>query len=67
MDNAGRFKPGTVFKGNINNVQMVVSEIQKENLKGCYKELVRIKDMVTEKTYTYGLQALERCNVTILK
>lgn len=67
MDNVGRFKPGTVFRGNINNAQMVVLEVQKENLKGCYKELVVIKDMATEKTYTYGLQALERCNVTILK
>lgn len=67
MDNTGRFKQGTVFRGNINNAQMVVLEIQKENLRGCHKELAVIKDVVTGKTYTYGLQALERCNVTILK
>jgi hypothetical protein len=67
LDNIGRFKPGTVFKGNINGVQMVVIKIQKENLNGCNKELAVIKDMTTEKTYTYGLRALERCNVTILK
>ena len=52
MDNIGRFKPGTVFKGNINGVQMVVIKIQKENLNGCNKELAVIKDMTTEKTYT---------------
>lgn len=67
MDNAGRFKAGTIFSGNINQVKMEVLEIKKEDFKGCHKETVLIKDLTTGKKFSYGLRALERCSITILE
>lgn len=58
MDNRGKFTKGTVFIGNVNKVKMEIVEIQKET--------AVIKDVTTGKVFTYGLRALERCNVAIL-
>lgn len=67
MNNVGQFKAGTIFVGNVNHVKMKVLEIQKSNTYGCYKETALIKDLMTGRIFTYGLMALERCNVTILE
>lgn len=59
MDNKGKFKPGTRFKGNVNGAEMAVVEIR-----GKY---VMIKDLKTGLVQVHSLQMLEHCNVTILE
>lgn len=58
MDNKGKFKVGTKFLG----VTGVLFEVVKiEN------EVATIKHYPTGETITYGLRALEKCDVTILE
>lgn len=59
MDNKGKFKPGTKFRGNGNGVLFEVVKIEGEN--------ATIKHYPTGETITYGLRALEKCDVTILE
>lgn len=50
---------GTKIKGNINNAEMVIVGFQNAD--------VILKDLKTNKTFSYGLEALKRCNITILE
>lgn len=65
MDNAGKFKPGTRFRGNVNGAEMVVVQIQSG--RDSRNPLVVIKDVRTGNIISYGLKALEKCDVTILE
>ena len=58
MDNTGKFKPGTRFRGNVNGAEMEVVRIENRN--------AIIKDLKTGNVFSYGLRALEKCYVTIL-
>jgi len=58
MSNKGRFTVETTFIGNINKVKMEVVKIEKGS---CL-----IKDLRNGRSFSYGLQALEHCNVTII-
>lgn len=73
MDNRGKFKARTQFVGNINGVLMEVVKVV-DGWKGTFREgrvskakHAIIKDLQSGQTFYYGLQALERCNVTILE
>lgn len=59
MDNKGKFKPGTKFRGNGNGVLFEVVKIE--------NEVATIRHFPTGETITYGLRALEKCDVTILE
>ena len=52
-------KVGMKIKGNINGVIVEVVKIENETL-------ALLKDRKTGKIFQYGLEALKRCNVTIL-
>lgn len=58
-NNIGKFKIGTKFTGDINNCLCEVIDIQ--------NGWAIIKDLKTGKTHHYGLQALERCYLTIIE
>lgn len=58
-DNIGKFKIGTKFTGDINNCLCEVVDIK--------QSYATIKDLKTGKTHLYGLQALERCYLTIIE
>jgi hypothetical protein len=67
-----RFEVGTRFVGNVNYVPMEVIGIH-DPWKGCQYEGVFkpapravIRNLLTGNTSTYGLSALEHCDVTIL-
>lgn len=69
--NKQRFEVGTRFVGNVNYVPMEVIGIH-DPWKGCQYEGVFkpapravIKNLVTGNTFSYGLSALEHCDVTI--
>lgn len=64
MDNKGRFKEGIQFEGNVNCARCEVVKITqgRDNKTAC----AVIKDLKTGRQFTYGLHALERCDVTIL-
>lgn len=64
-DNEGRFKPGTRFRGNVNGAEMEVVKIQ--HGRDSRNPLAVIKDIRTENIISYGLKALKKCDVTILK
>lgn len=53
------FKVGTKMIGNVNKVIMEVVKIENN-------KLAVIRSMNSEKLFTYGLEALTRCNVTII-
>ena len=53
-------KVGTKIKGNVNGVIMEVVKIE-NNI------LALLKDCKTGKISQYGLEALKRCNITILE
>lgn len=55
--NKGKFHPGTRFRGNVNGVEMEIAKIEDGN--------ASIKDLKTGRVFTYGLQALERCDVEV--
>jgi hypothetical protein len=59
MDNKGKFKAGTRFRGNVNGAEMEVVKIENKN--------ATIRDLKTGNIFSYGLQALEHCDVTILE
>ena len=50
---------GTKIKGNVNNAEMVIAGFQNSD--------VILKDLKTDKVFSYGLEALKRCNITILE
>lgn len=52
-------KQGTKFKGNNNNVELQIKEIQGDN--------AVIIECKTGKTFSYGLGALKRCAITTLE
>ncbi len=59
MDNKGKFKPGTKFRGNGNGALFEVVKIE--------GKIATIKLFPTGETITYGLRALEKLDVTILE
>lgn len=59
MDNKGKFKPGTRFRGNGNGALFEVVKIDKHN--------ATLMSLNTGDILTYGLRALEKCDVTILE
>ena len=59
MDNKGKFKVGTKFRGNGNGVMFEVVKIE--------GKIATLKHYPTGETITYGLRALEKLNVTILE
>lgn len=59
MYNTSDFKVGTKFIGNVNNVEMEVIKIENN-------KLAVIKSVNSTKLFTYGLDALTRCNITII-
>ena len=59
MDNKGKFKPGTRFQGNGNGALFEVIKVDKHN--------ATIKNLHTGGFLTYGIRALEKCDVTILE
>lgn len=59
MDNKGKFKPGTRFRGNVNGALFEVVKIE--------GHIATLKHYPTGETITYGLRALEKCDVTILE
>lgn len=59
MDNKGKFHPGTQFRGNENGVLFEVVKIE--------NDVATIKHYPTGETITYGIRALEKCDVTILE
>ena len=56
-ENAGKFHRGTRFRGNVNGAEMEVVKIEDKN--------ASIKDLQTGRVFTYGLQALEHCDVEV--
>ena len=55
--NAGKFHPGTRFRGNVNGKEMEVIRIEGKN--------AVIKDLQTGRISSYGVQALERCDLEV--
>ena len=53
------FDVGTVFIGNVNGAKMQITNIEN----GC----ATIKDLKTGKSFSYGIGALEKCNITTLE
>ena len=75
-----RLKVGTKFKGNVNGALCEIIKIEnpvtsyKTDWKGDSKptrtnsaKTAIIKDCKTWHTFQYGLEALKRCNITILE
>lgn len=61
-----QLKPGTRFKGNVNGAICEVMKIENP-VASCKGIVVTIKDCKTGRTFQYGLEALKRCNITILE
>ncbi len=51
-------KPGTIFRGNANGAMFEVVKIE--------NNMATVKELKTGNRYTYGVFALEYCNITIL-
>ena len=73
IDKKGQFHVGTKFVGNVNHVPMHIIAI-KDPWEGCQYEGVLkpsprayIRNLITGKIFSYGLRALEHCDVTIIK
>ena len=75
-----QLKPGTRFKGNVNGAICEVIKIEnpvtsyKPDRKGGLEPtkrnmvvVVTLKDCKTGHTFQYGLEALKRCDITILE
>ena len=62
MDNKGKFHPGTKFRGNVNGALVEVVKIDYNQV-----PIATLKDLKTGHIFTYGLRALEKCDVTILE
>lgn len=63
--NAGRFMIGTQFVGNVNKAMMEVVGF-KDRYHGDRSKVAIIMDLKTGKKFAHGLEALERCNITIV-
>ena len=61
-----QLKPGTRFKGNVNGAICEVVKIENA-VKPTKSAIVILKDCKTGCTFQYGLEALKRCDITILK
>ena len=59
-----QLKAGTKFKGNVNGAVMEIIKI--ENPQSA-SPVANIKDCKTRNIFQYGLEALKRCNITILE
>lgn len=57
------FKPGTRFRGNVNGALFEVVKVEKHKS----GQSVTLKEIKTGNLYTYGLKALEHCDITILE
>jgi hypothetical protein len=63
---------GTKFRGNINNALMEIIKIENSELISARGTTIQknpvavIKNLKNGKITTYGLEALKRCNITIL-
>lgn len=57
-------KPGTVFRGNVNGAVMKCESIEK-TLRGSHGAV--LVDCKTGNKHHYGLDALQRCDITILE
>lgn len=65
-----QLKEGTRFKGNVNQVEMEIVRLENRygNVSDGGKNITAvIKDLKTEKYYTYGLDVLRHCDITILE
>lgn len=56
-ENVGKFHQGIRFRGNVNGAEMEIVRIEDKN--------AVIKDLHTGRVFTYGVQALEHCDVEI--
>lgn len=59
VDNKGKFKAGTRFRGNVNGKEMEIVRIENST--------AIIMDLHTKEVFHFGLRALEKCDVTILE
>lgn len=64
-NNIGKFKVGTRFRGDINDCLCEVVNISQG--RDNKTKTATIKDLKTGKTILCGLQALERCYLTIIE
>ena len=69
-----QLQAGTKIKGNVNNAIMKIIKIEKPTFATAtdnkfinYSAMVTLKDCKTGHTFQYGLEALKRCNITILE
>ena len=53
------FTPGTRFRGNVNGALVEVVKIEGHN--------ATLKELKTGYIFSYGIRALEKCDVTILE
>jgi len=73
MKNAGQFRVGTQFIGNVNNAEMEITKIEKKSRTSnngkiyFFSAVASIKNKKTGKIFTSGLDTLERCDVDIIK
>lgn len=72
-ENHGKFKQGTRYIGNISRTESVILKIENPDVYGTETgvpmkegEQAYIMDLETGNRYSYGLKALEHCDVTIL-
>ena len=56
-ENAGKFHPGTRFRGNVNGKEMEIVRIENST--------AIIMDLHTKEVFHFGLQALEKCDVEV--
>lgn len=73
QENKGKFRKGTIFIGNVNNEKMKILCIEKPTIIGTEtgkplecKEIAYIQSLTTGNKFSYGLTALEHCDLTIL-
>lgn len=52
-------QPGTRIRGNVNGAEMEIIKIQEHN--------AVIKDIKSGNIFTFGMEALRRCDITILQ
>ena len=65
---------GTKIKGNVNNAIMQIIKIEKPTLATAtdnkfinLSAMVTLKDCKTRNIFQYGLEALKRCNISIIE
>lgn len=54
-----KLQPGTRIRGNVNGAEMEIIKIQEHN--------AVIKDIKSGNIFTFGMEALRRCDITILQ